>query len=141
MASGQPRGTTIHRGVELLSEIPGHGPEVQRQSVYQIRLRMWLSRGEPVRWSHPWGYIDRARLEDDGATLVTDARIDRVSMFAGLFYGVQGMRVGGTRTLRVAPHLAYGAKGLPDRIPPNALLTVEITVLGERSFDRGASEA
>ena len=90
---------------------------------------MWLSRGEPVRWTHPSGLVDRTRLEDAGATLFTTLRVDRVFMFAGLFYGVQGMRVGGARRLRVAPHLGYRDAGVPGLIPPNALLTVEIEVL------------
>ena len=42
------------------------------------------------------------------------------------------MRVGGTRTLRIAPHLAYGERGIPGVIPPNAVLTVEVAVLSER---------
>jgi FKBP-type peptidyl-prolyl isomerase-like protein len=93
---------------------------------------MWLSRGDPVRWSEPWGRVDRARIEDDGTTLFTTLRVDRVSMFAGLFYGVEGMRVGGRRRLRVAPHLAYREAGVPGVIPPDALLTVEIEIVSQR---------
>jgi FKBP-type peptidyl-prolyl cis-trans isomerase len=40
------------------------------------------------------------------------------------------MRVGGTRRLEIAPHLAYGDKGVPGMIPENALIISEITVLG-----------
>lgn len=119
-------------GVELLGETDGDGAPIQKRKVYQVKLRMWLSRGDPVRWSAPWGRIDRARLEDDGATLITDVRVDRVHLIAGLFYGIQGMRVGGTRTLRIAPHLAYREAGVPGSIPPHALLTAEVTVLSER---------
>jgi FKBP-type peptidyl-prolyl cis-trans isomerase len=54
-------------------------------------------------------------------------------MFAGLYYGVQGMRIGGTRRLRIAPHLGYREVGVPGSIPDNALLTVEITILSERN--------
>jgi FKBP-type peptidyl-prolyl cis-trans isomerase len=54
-------------------------------------------------------------------------------MFGGLFYGVQGMRVGGVRRLRVAPRLAYRDVGVPGVIPPNAMLTVEVAVLSERA--------
>ena len=93
---------------------------------------MWLSRGDPVRWTEPWGSIDEARLEDDGTTLVTTLRVDRVSMFPGLFYGVEGMRVGGRRRLRVAPHLAYREAGIAGVIPANAMLTVEVEVVSER---------
>lgn len=119
-------------GVEVLEESPGVGPPVQRHAYYDVRLRMWLSRGEPVRWSKPWGLLNYARVEDEGTTLFTRLRVDRECMFAGLFYGVEGMRVGGTRRLRVAPHLAYCEAGVPGVIPPNALLTIEVLVLDER---------
>jgi FKBP-type peptidyl-prolyl cis-trans isomerase len=65
--------------------------------------------------------------------LITDVRIDRVFLFAGLFYGIQGMNVGGTRLLRIAPYLAYGEQGLEGVIPPNAVVTAELSVLGERT--------
>ena len=119
----------IKPGVELLSETLGEGPVVQRHHHYQIRLRMWLRQGEPIPWQKPLGSHP---LEDDDATLVTDVRVARRSLIAGLFYGIQGMRVGGTRTLRIAPHLAYGEQGVPGRIPANAVLTVEVAVLLEK---------
>ena len=122
----------LRPGVELLDEVEGRGAPVRRQVIDQVRLRMWLHRGEAVRWSQRWGPVDRASFEDDGRTLQGDLRVDREQMFAGLFYGVQGMRVGGCRRLRVAPHLAYGASGVPGIIPENALLTVEVEVLEER---------
>ena len=87
-----------------------------------------MSRGEPVRWQEPYS----GRLEDDGTTLFTALRVDREQMIAGLLYGVEGMRIGGTRRIRVAPHLAYRETGVPGWIPPNALLTIEVAILGER---------
>ena len=119
-------------GVELLEDAPGLGPLVEKKVFYDFRLRMWLSRGDPIRWSKPWGLFDRARIEDDGTTLLTSLRVDREFMFGGLFYGVQGMRVGGTRRIRVAPHLAYREAGVPGVVPPNALLVVEVQVLSKR---------
>jgi len=118
-------------GVELLAETPGTGPPLARHQWYEVRLRMWLRHGDPVRWTEPWGRVDRARLEDEGTTLTTTLRVDRVSMFPGLFYGVEGMRVGGRRRLRIAPHLAYRQAGVPGLIPPNALLVVEIEIVSE----------
>jgi hypothetical protein len=116
-------------GVELLSEVTGDGPLVVRHEFYRFALRMWLSRGEPVVWRHAWGEnINDARLEEGGALLTTELRVDRTSMFAGLFYGVQGMRMGGERKLRIAPHLGYGEEGVAEIIPSNALLLVEVRV-------------
>jgi hypothetical protein len=125
----------VKPGVQLLSETGGSGDPVRRHAWYDVRLRFWLHRGDAVRWDRPWGLLTRARLEDDGSTLFTTLRVDREQMFAGLFYGVDGMRVGGTRLLRVAPHLGYGEKGVPGIIPPSALLDVEVTFLYERTRD------
>jgi hypothetical protein len=116
-------------GIELLSEQVGDGPPVRRRNFYEISLRLWLHRGDPVKWLQPWGIIDRARLDDEGATLVTVVRMDRVSVFPGLFYVLDGMRVGGTRRVQVAPHLGFRDVGLAGIIPANALLTVDVTVL------------
>src|SRR5262245_16067256 len=124
----------LKKGLDLLSEQPGAGPPVRKHAFYQIKLRMWLHRGEPVRWSQPWGLLDDgARLEDDGKVLITDVRIDRVFLIAGLFYGIQGMNIGGTRVLEIAPHLAYRSDGVPGVIPPDAVLKAELSVLSERS--------
>jgi FKBP-type peptidyl-prolyl cis-trans isomerase len=36
------------------------------------------------------------------------------------------MKVGGYRTVRISPHLAYRNEGIPDLIPRDAVLVVEI---------------
>jgi hypothetical protein len=126
---GQPVRQRLRSGLTLLADIPGTGAVVRRQHTYRIRLRMWLHRGEPVRWSAASGPVGRARLDDNGETLFTDVRIDRRSLVNGLFYGVDGMRVGGMRRLEIAPHLAYTERGVPGIIPPNAVLVAEITIL------------
>jgi uncharacterized protein len=126
----------LRTGLSLLLDLPGAGAPVRRQHNYRIRLRLWLHRGEPVRWQAAWGPVGAARLEDQGETLITEVRIDRRSLVGGLFYGVEGMRVGGLRRLEIAPHLAYGDRGVPNVIPAAALLTAEITIL-EQVSDRG----
>jgi hypothetical protein len=130
---GQPLRRRLRSGLTLLVDVPGTGEPVRRQHHYRIRLRLWLNTGEAVRWQTAWGPVGVARLEDDGRTLVTDVRVDRRSLFNGLFYGVEGMHVGGTRRLEIAPHLAYGERGVPGIIPAGATLTAEITILEARA--------
>ena len=126
---GEPLHQRLRSGLTLLADIPGDGELVRRGHSYRIQLRLWLRRGEAVRWQTAWVPVGIARLEDNGETLITDVRIERQSLVNGLFYGIDGMRIGGTRRLEIAPHLAYGDRGLPGTIPANAMLTAEITIL------------
>ena len=119
--------------IELLGEQSGNGPASERHESYRIRVRMWLNRGDPVRWERTWGFLTHAYLEDEGATMVTDVRMDRGFLIPGLFYGMEGMRIGGTRRLRIPPSFAFGETGVPERVPPNAVITTEVSVLAKGS--------
>lgn len=121
-------------GITLLEDRPGDGAAIERGRIYRIRLKMWLNKGEPIRWERPWGMIDRARLEDEGATAITDLRVDREQLFPGLFQGIDGMRIGGRRKLRISPHLASGERGIPGRVPANAVIVAEIEFIEQRNF-------
>jgi hypothetical protein len=112
---GQPLRRRLRSGLMLLEDIPGGGEEVRRQHTYRVRVRLWLNSGDAVRET------------------TNDVRIDRGSLVSGVFYGVEGMRVGGTRRLEIAPHLAYGDRGVPGVIPAGALLVAEVTILEPRT--------
>jgi len=127
---GAPMKERLRSGLLLLLDIPGTGAPVRRQHRYRVALRMWLNRGDAVKWSEETA-VGGNSIQDEGQLLTTTIRIDRVSLVNGLFYGVEGMKVGGIRRLEIAPHLAYGNKGLGDRIPPDAVLTAEIAMLAE----------
>jgi hypothetical protein len=125
---GAPLNRRLRSGLTLLLDIPGTGEPVRRQHRYRLALRLWLNRGDAVKWEAYPG-APNLSVEDDGELLLTTVRVDRVSLVNGLFYGIEGMRVGGTRRLEIAPHLGYGDTGLGDRIPPHAVLKAEVSVL------------
>lgn len=133
---GRPLRRRLRSGLTLLADMPGAGDRVRRQHRYRIRLRLWLNNGQAVRWQSAWGEVGVATLDENGETLMTEVRIDRRSLISGLFYGIDGMRVGGTRRLEIAPHLAYGDRGVPGVIPPRSVLTAEITILEARALAR-----
>lgn len=66
-------------------------------------------RGEPIRFPL-------------GARMVID----------GWEQGLEGMKVGGQRTLIIPPHLDYGDRGVRGAIPPNATLIFDVELMGVR---------
>lgn len=46
--------------------------------------------------------------------------------------GVQGMKIGGQRTLTIPAHLGYGARGAGGVIPPDATLVFDVELLAVR---------
>lgn len=81
------------------------------------------------------GSLHRGDVFEPQRTLAFTLGARRV--IAGLERGVEGMRVGGRRRLRVAPHLAYGERGVPDRIPANALVILDVELLEIRDVVGG----
>jgi uncharacterized protein len=123
---GRPPRRRLRHGLHLLWDVPGEGELVRRQQAYRIRLRVWLADGTPMRW--PEDSTEDTEIDVMGDRIAT-TYVNRGRTINGLFYGLEGMRIGGTRRLELAPSVAYGDAGVPGVIPPRATLRVEITVL------------
>ena len=119
-------------GIEILEDVPGTGERIERHHFYRMSLKMWLNKGDAIKWTRPFGILGESTISPDGHTLTADYRLDRECLFSGLFYGIEGMRVGGIQKLRISPHMAFGERGVPGIIPEDAVLVAEITILEER---------
>jgi FKBP-type peptidyl-prolyl cis-trans isomerase len=94
----------------------GTGARAAAGAIVTIHYRGVLTRGDPFRSSYEEGQPLRVHL-------------GRREVSAGLELGLLGMRVGGRRRLIISPHLAYGQRGVPGIIPPNAVLILEVELL------------
>jgi FKBP-type peptidyl-prolyl cis-trans isomerase len=102
----------VAHGVDIESEEVGSGDIAARGKTVVVRLRGTLRRGDVF-------------MESEQHTFRVGARM----AIPGLEYGVEGMRVGGRRRIRVPPHLAYRDEGIAGRVPPNALLFFDVELL------------
>lgn len=50
----------------------------------------------------------------------------------GWTMGLKGMKIGGSRTLRIPPRFGYGARGAGDVIPPNADLEFDVKIVEKK---------
>lgn len=82
----------------------------------EVRYTLKLNRGEILQEDVPASF-----------------RIGERRVIAGLEYGVEGMRVGGHRLIRVGPHLGYRENGVPGVIPTDAVLEFDVLLLGVHS--------
>jgi hypothetical protein len=89
----------------------GDGPLAERGSNVEVRYDLFLNRGEQIQTDQRVSF-----------------RIGERQVIAGLEYGVEGMRAGGERRLRVGPHLAYNQRTVPG-VPAGALLEFHLTLL------------
>ncbi|HEY1649343.1 MAG TPA: FKBP-type peptidyl-prolyl cis-trans isomerase [Terracidiphilus sp.] len=115
----------MDKGIEIRDISVGAGEEALQGKIAVLNLRMFLHHGEEVFVSPE----PRVEIPLYGRHCI-----------AGLLKGIIGMRVGGTRSMVVSPHLAYGAQGIPGKIPPNALLRCEVELVDVREPNTPGSE-
>lgn len=116
-------------GLKLLEEREGVGTPANKGDRILFNMRLFLNKGAEVRLNETQAtHLPKEMIRVvDGVTLIDRTIVlGRRETMAGVEQALKGMKVDGYRKVRVSPHLAYQDKGIPNLIPPNAVLICEI---------------
>ena len=111
---------TSATGLQYIDSVIGSGDEAAYGASVRVHYTGWLYEG-----GEKGAKFDSSK--DRGDPFAFDLGAGRV--IKGWDEGVQGMKVGGSRTLIIPPELGYGARGAGGVIPPNATLMFEVELL------------
>jgi hypothetical protein len=109
---GVPGPTTTGQ-MKVVDETLGTGNAAQLGDLVSVDYTASLKDGTVVDSSRPRGKPLQFRLGTG-------------QVIKGFERGVIGMKPGGVRKLTIPPDLAYGKRGVPPAIPPNATLIFEV---------------
>ena len=116
-------------GLKLLDEREGAGTPAKKGDRVVYNSRLFLNKSDEVPLNAKQvEYLPKEMFRvEAGVTFVDHKTVlgSRRTM-AGMEHALMGMKVGGYRKVRISPHLAYRDKGIPDLIPPDAVLICEI---------------
>ena len=112
--------TTTASGLQYEDNAVGEGAEVVKGQNVSVHYTGWLyNNGEQG------AKFDSSRDRNDAFEFSLGAGM----VIKGWDEGVQGMKVGGQRTLIIPAALGYGARGAGGVIPPNATLKFDVELL------------
>ena len=116
-------------GLKLLEEQEGPGTPAKKGDRILFHMRLFLNKGEEVPLNETQAqHLPKEMMRVvDGRTFVDRTIVlGRREAIAGVEHALIGMKVGGYRKVRISPHLAYRDKGIPDLVPPDAVLILEL---------------
>jgi FKBP-type peptidyl-prolyl cis-trans isomerase FkpA len=111
---------TTSTGLQYLDAVVGEGDEAKVGQYVSVHYTGWLYQN-----GEQGAKFDSSRDRNDPFAFPLGAGM----VIKGWDEGVQGMKVGGQRTLIIPPELGYGPRGAGGVIPPNATLKFDVELL------------
>lgn len=128
-------------GLKLLEEREGEGTPAQKGDRVVYNSRLFLNKGDEVPLNaRQVKHLPKDMIRVEGGVTFVDHTtvLGSRQTMAGVEHALMGMKVGGYRKVRISPHLAYREKGIPDLIPPDAVLICEVwlrNIVGSSSVE------
>ncbi|HEV8326552.1 MAG TPA: FKBP-type peptidyl-prolyl cis-trans isomerase [Nitrospiraceae bacterium] len=116
-------------GLKLLEEREGVGTPAKKGDRVMFHMRLFLNKGDEIPLNETQAkHLPKEMIRVvEGMTFIDRTIVlGRREAIAGVEHTLMGMKAGGYRKVRVSPHLAYRDKGIPDLIPSDAVLIVEL---------------
>ena len=112
--------TTTPSGLQIEDTLVGDGAEARSGHDVTVHYTGWLYKDgvKDKKFDSSKDRGDPFRFELDGGMVIR-----------GWDEGVQGMKIGGARTLIIPSELGYGARGAGSDIPPGATLIFDVELL------------
>lgn len=122
----------IAKGIELLREEPGTGARAGKGDTVVYNARLYLRKGEEVttdaRSIDRYGLTENVRAVEETRLIDHRTVLGKRQPIAAVEKSLYGMQADGYREVLAGGHLAYGSKGLPGLIPPDAMLRIRLWV-------------
>ena len=112
---------TTPSGLQYIDNVVGDGEQAAAGQHVSMHYTGWLYQD-----GEQGAKFDSSRDRNDPFDFPLGAGM----VIKGWDEGVQGMKIGGQRTLIIPPELGYGARGAGGVIPPNATLKFDVELLG-----------